>query len=396
MDQTLDQELEQFLTEVPSVIWELEARGEDWVYTRRYGELRTVQHQNLVGKSLFDLYPPGHPTLEAMDNGIRTKQYFAYIDSTTPGRFCQTRCKPIQDETGQVVRLVGTSIDITEIVASHLTVLDESAKALEMAQSEIYETVQSLANEPDFYQHFYLVYQPIVSLKAAHDSPNAIEGVEALIRLRVGERTIPPSKFLPCLESLGQSSALTRWVFNQACQDMAPILDKRPDFFVSVNIGIWEVLDPVNQAEIGALLQANPNFADSLHLEILETFHAGTRAEKDAMAEVFYQLRQLGVKLAIDDFGIQGSNFDRLSLLTAGDFLKIDRMFMPQEVYGVESSICLSMSWVGKAFQFHLIAEGVETIEQVTFMKNIGCDYAQGYYFYKPMELADLTKVLNL
>ncbi len=294
------------------------------------------------------------------------------------------------------MRLVGTSIDITEMVAVHLSVINESTQAIAIAQSEIYETVQSLASEPDFYQHFHLVYQPIVSLKSAPDSPDLIRGVEALIRLQVGDRVIPPSKFLPCLASMGQSASLTRWVFQQAHRDMAPILSQRSDLFVSINIGIWEVLDPENQAEIGALLQANPSFANNLHLEILETFHLGTRAEKAEMAEIFQQLRKLGVKLAIDDFGIQGSNFDRLSLLTQGDFLKIDRMFMPQQVCGVEASICLSMSWVGKAFQFHLIAEGVETIEQATFMRNIGCDYAQGYYFYQPLELEELTKVLNL
>ncbi|MFM7423519.1 MAG: EAL domain-containing protein, partial [Elainella sp.] len=357
----MDHGLEQFLAETPGVIWELEAQGSDWVFTKRYGEYLPLQRQDLIGQSLFELYPPGHPTLQTISTGIRSGKTFTCIDSTTPGRFYQTRCKPVSDESGQIHRLVGISIDITEMIAAHLKVIQESSKLVGLLESQILTTVQNIISEPHFFQHFYLVYQPIVALAEPPDSPAVIKGVEALIRLQVENRTIPPSQFLPSLEMTGQISDLALWVLEQARQDLEPLLEQNPDFFVSVNIGVEDLLHADRRARIEEMLRASPRFAQSLHLEILESHAPLAHYEDLEIAQICYELRGLGVKLALDDFGIQASNFDRLSLLANDDFLKLDRRFTPRELHGTHASICLSMVWVGKALQLKLIAEGVET-----------------------------------
>ncbi len=386
----MDHELEHFLAETPGVIWELEVQNNDWIFTKRYGEYLPLQRRDLIGRSLSDIYPPGHPTLKTIQAGIDSGQTFTCIDSTAPGRFYQTRCKPIFDEAGQLQRLVGISIDITEMIAAHLKVIQGSSKLVGLIESKILATVQHIISDTNFFQHFYLVYQPIVGLAEPPDSPALIRGVEALIRLRVENRTIPPSQFLPSLEMAGQTTDLALWVLEQAQQDLEPILRQHPDFFVSVNIGVEDLLHPDRRTRIETLLRQHPRFSQSLHLEILEA-HSPLASYADLeIAQICYELRSLGVKLALDDFGIEASNFDRLSLLASDDFLKLDRQFTPKELCGTHASICLSMVWVGKALQLKLIAEGVETLEQAVFLKNIGCDYAQGFYFYQPLPIDQL------
>jgi EAL domain-containing protein (putative c-di-GMP-specific phosphodiesterase class I) len=134
--------------------------------------------------------------------------------------------------------------------------------------------------------------------------------------------------------------------------------------------------------------------ASSLHLEILEIPEKINLEENPAILDVIYFLRNLGVKITIDDFGKQSSNFDRLALLAVDDFLKIDRGFITDQIYGQQASICTAIVWVVKVFQLRLIAEGIETPEQANFMKTIGCDYGQGYFFYQPMDLNSLKLII--
>lgn len=392
----MNQGFQEFLLEVPGVIWEIEVQGEqDWVVTRRYGECRPEQRLDLVGRSLSEVEPEGHGFLKAVLDGIQTRQDFSFVDGSVAGQFYQTRCRPILDSEGQVKRVVGVSINITETITSHLSTLNQATHLATLAESAIYKTVQDLTRHQDFYRNFYMVYQPIIHLEKDWHDLDAIVGVEALIRLQVEDRIIPPSQFLPALMAVGQSVSLMQWILQQVCQDTRAILESRSDFFVSINIGMDDLVNPEVNQTLKQVLINNPLFASRFHLEVLETICTQT-IQAAKFAQIFYELRGLGVKIAIDDFGIQGSNFDRLALLTNGDFLKVDRVFMPKQAYGVEATLVLSMVWIGRAFQLKLVAEGVETIEQATFLKTIGCDYAQGFYFYEPLKLEELTQILQI
>ena len=153
----------------------MENQGENnWCFTRRYGEYRPEHRQDVIGKSLFEIVPQGHPVSQQILQGIQSKQYFTFMDGTTPGKIYQTRCKPMLDEEGNVCRLVGVSIDITESLASQITVLDEANRMTSELQTSIDSAAQEIIDRPDFYDHFFMVYQPIVNFKQEPKDPNRI------------------------------------------------------------------------------------------------------------------------------------------------------------------------------------------------------------------------------
>lgn len=387
--------IEPFFDEVPGIVWEMEARGDEWYFTRRYGEYRPENRRDVIGKSLFDILPRGHPVVQTILRGIQSQTYFTFIDGTTPGRLYQNRCKPITDENGNVRRLIGVSIDITESLVSQIDLLDNVDIPTETIQRDFEYLVREIIGQPDFYKHFYLLYQPIIDLKQDYFSQNWVCGVEALIRLKVEERIISPNNFLHLIESKKTSGFLTQWVITKACQQLKEIIERQPNFYLSINTTIEDLLNPNVFDSIANALTINQVPPSNLHLEILEMPNAIVADRDGAILEAIYKLRELGIKITIDDFGKQSSNFDRLGLLAGDDFLKIDRSFVPHQIYGKEASICTAIAWIAKVFQLRLIAEGIENPEQANFMKTIGCDYAQGYFFYRPMTIESLSSIIE-
>jgi hypothetical protein len=101
---------EPFFHEVPGTIWEIEPREDEWYFTRRYGEYILENRRNIIGKSLFEIFPKGHPVAEKILKGIQSKKYFIFIESITSGRFYQNCCKPILDDCGNIERVIGIFI----------------------------------------------------------------------------------------------------------------------------------------------------------------------------------------------------------------------------------------------------------------------------------------------
>jgi EAL domain-containing protein (putative c-di-GMP-specific phosphodiesterase class I) len=388
------QSIEEFFAEVPTIIWEIEVREGEWFFTRRYGEYQPEHRRHVVGKSLSEILPKGHPVVQTILKGIESKTCFTFIDVTTPGRLYQNRCKPILDNLGNVRRVIGVSLDITESLSSQISLLGEATQTLDAVKTELNRSIQEIINRPHFFEHFYLVYQPIINLKKEYNTPGWICGVEALIRLKVEERIITPDYFLPSIQKNGLSFSLACWVISNACQEIGSIARQNSDFYLSINMSIEDLLNTEVFAALETTLTQGNFPASSLHLEILEIPDQINLEENPAILDVIYYLRNLGVKITIDDFGKQSSNFDRLALLAVDDLLKIDRGFIPDRIYGQQASICTAIVWVGKVFQLRLIAEGIETPEQANFMKTIGCDYGQGYFFYQPMDLESLRAII--
>ncbi|HHP7230188.1 MAG TPA: EAL domain-containing protein [Xenococcaceae cyanobacterium] len=391
----MTQTIEQFLATVPGIIWEMELRADEWYFTRRCGEYLIEQRRDLIGKSLFEFFPPGHPISQAILQGIAAKTYFTFIEAIAPGRLFQNRCKPIVDEGGNVQRLVGISIDITESLASPISILNTATQPTESPEIKRDESIQAIINRPDFFRHFFLQYQPIINLRQEYNSAGWVCGVEALIRLQAETRVITPDYFLPSMQAGGLSPSLARWVISQACTEIREIALQRPEFCLSINISIDDLLNAEVFAAVETAVTTTGFPPGSLHLEILELPNNIDLEPDSEISDVFYGLRRLGIKITIDDFGKKSSNFDRLSLLGTDDFLKIDQSFIPSEIYGRQASICTAMVWVGKVFQLRLIAEGIETPEQANFMKTIGCDYGQGYFFYQPMDLESIRSMIG-
>ena len=379
-----------FWNTMPGMVWELERRGEEWIFTKRHGEVRPEQHRHLVGRSLFDIVPRGHPVAQQILDGIESHADFIFMDNTTPGRITQSRCKPILDTDGCVCRLVGVTVDITESFGPQLRFFNAASNQRpDEWQTDLDQTTLRALERPDQLEKFFLCYQPIVDLSRGPTHPQFIRGVETLIRMRIDDRIIPPLSFLPVIARNGWSSQLTQWVIAQAFREIGPITQERPDFRLAINLGIEELCHP----EIVEALSSGDFPTQQLKLELIETAQANPSRD---VRKAIFKLRERGIRMSVDDFGTQHSNFDRLSLLAPGDLLKIDRSFIPKQIADRETSICTAMIWVAKVFQLQIVAEGIETAEQSAFMRTLGADHGQGFFFYRPMELEPLRELLSI
>ncbi|MBW4466373.1 MAG: EAL domain-containing protein [Pegethrix bostrychoides GSE-TBD4-15B] len=399
----IDVDLPEFLQLLPGILWELEVMdGEPGHFTRRYGEFDPALHQIvLVGQQISEALPRGHAILANLRRGIQSKQPFSYIEGTRTGRFYHNRCRPVFDELGQVVRIVGMSIDMTESLEDCMSQLSRARWQSEQASASPTQLAanRSLADldlaSVDLSQSCYMVYQPIVDLRQTNSTNLPISGAEALIRLKINDTDILPSDFLPYLELVGRSAELSQWIIPQTCRDIRQVVQKQPDFFVAMNLRVPDLLLPNLVQLLQESITENQLQGKNLHLEIVETVGLLSAEQYATVEQVLYQIRILGIRIGVDDFGTQNSNFDRLRFLVVDDFMKIDRSFMPQEYSGCETSVCMAMSWISKTFQLRLIAEGIEELAQLMLMRAIGCDYGQGYYFHRPMLLEDLKALIT-
>ena len=234
-----------------------------------------------------------------------------------------------------------------------------------------------------------LHYQPMINLKTA-----AITSVEALVRWQHPERgLLLPGQFLTIAEDTGMIVAIGQWVLREACWQTREWLDAGllavP---VAVNISSLEFRsDPLLEGIQGALKNARlePRY---LQLELTETVLM-RHAESTACA--LDQLKAIGVRLAVDDFG---TGYSSLSYLTRFpiDAVKVDQSFVRDIIASTEDAIVVSaVISMGKSLKHRVIAEGVETPEQLAFLQAHGCDEGQGYYFSRPLVAQQFAKLLE-
>jgi diguanylate cyclase (GGDEF)-like protein len=237
-------------------------------------------------------------------------------------------------------------------------------------------------------QELLLHYQPKVNLKTG-----AITSVEALIRWQHPERgLLLPSKFLTIAEDTGMIVAIGKWVLREACRQTREWLDAGilavP---VAVNISSLEFRSDQFLAGVQAALKMTSLDPRYLELELTETVLM-RRAESTAYA--LQQLKAIGVRLAVDDFG---TGYSSLSYLTRFpiDALKLDQSFVHEIISSSNDAIVVSaVISMGKSLKHRIIAEGVETAEQLAFLQAHGCDEGQGHYFGRPVAAQQFAKVL--
>ena len=233
---------------------------------------------------------------------------------------------------------------------------------------------------------FTLHYQPILNL-----DENRIPCCEALIRWNHPERgMVPPGEFIPVAEEMGLIVAIGEWVLRQAWNDAATWPNNTK---VAVNLSPIQMLSPnLVPMVIGALAAAGLP-ASRLELEITESV---LMQNTEATVAALHQLRSLGVKISMDDFG---TGFSSLSYLRRFPFdkLKIDRCFISDLSKHDQSGLAIVRSVAALAKNLGMIttAEGVETAEQVELVRMIGCTEVQGFYFGRPQPLKDIVRTLN-
>jgi len=233
-------------------------------------------------------------------------------------------------------------------------------------------------------------YQPIVSLRDGR-----LVGFEALLRWNHHESgNIPPIKFIPIAEESGLIQSITVWILGETTRQLVKwqnISNATRDLLVSVNISGKHLSadDLIDDVELA--LDASKLDAASLKLEITEST-AMENAEHTI--DVLNQLKKIGVQLSIDDFGTGYSSLSHLHRLPF-DTLKIDRSFVNSVgENGENSEVLQTIISLAKNLKMRVIAEGIETESQLSVLRNLGCDYGQGYLLAKPQSRENAEKLL--
>jgi len=238
---------------------------------------------------------------------------------------------------------------------------------------------------------FVLHYQPVVRL-----TDGRIVGTEALIRWMHPERgMISPADFIPLAEEAGLIVAMDRWVTAEACRQLRSWQQRFPSeqpLAISVNISSRQLQDPDLLRDVRAAVEAFGLDPASLTLEITETV---LMQDTEATISVLRALRGLGVRLAIDDFGIGFSSLSYLRRLPV-DVVKIDRSFVAGVATGSEEwTLARGIIRLVHSLGLETVAEGVERAEQRAHLLALGCRLAQGYYFARPAAAETVTELLE-
>lgn len=233
---------------------------------------------------------------------------------------------------------------------------------------------------------FYLCYQPLMDLKSGE-----ITCTEALIRWQHPHLgLVSPAQFIPLAEETGLIEDIGAWVLTTACvQTKAWQQNGFPSLGISVNVSARQFQQHAFIGQVIEALQASQLEPEFLSLELTESAML-----KDIVysISVMKSLQELGVKVSIDDFGTGYSSLSYLRNLPI-DTLKIDQSFInnlnddPSDIAIVKAIITM-----GQGLAVKIVAEGVETREQMSILKDLDCHYAQGYYIQKPLDIASFEK----
>lgn len=233
-------------------------------------------------------------------------------------------------------------------------------------------------------REFYLLYHPKIDLYSGK-----VEGIEALIRWNHPERgMIPPDYFIPHIEQTAMIGVVTEWVLKTALTDLKKMQLQGIDINVSVNIPLNILEDPrIVQVIKGYKEKSLP--LDKLEFEVLER---GSAENLKTISIIMSALKNFRIKFSLDDFGTGYSTLSSIQNLPL-DIIKIDRTFVKNlETNNENREIVQSSINIGRSLDKKIVAEGVETKEELEILKEMGCDYAQGYYFTKPLSYDDFLE----
>jgi diguanylate cyclase (GGDEF)-like protein/PAS domain S-box-containing protein len=274
------------------------------------------------------------------------------------------------------------------------------AKSMGKARYEIFDAdmrasvVARLQLETDLrraleHGEFHNVYQPIVSLAAGQ-----IVGFEALLRWQHPTRGyLGPEEFITVAEETGLIRDLGWWNLREACRQMT---EWRANYgayaqlTMSVNLSPKQFLQANLVEDIQSLLRELNLPPQALRLELTESTVMG---DPSTAIEMLQQIKSLGISLAIDDFGTGYSSLSYLHRFPL-DTLKIDRSFISSMGNGEETGIARTILPMASNLHLDVVAEGVETIEQLALLKKLHCKYGQGYYFSKPLSAKEAGSLL--
>ncbi len=240
-------------------------------------------------------------------------------------------------------------------------------------------------------QEFHLHYQPLIALKTGE-----IAGFEALVRWQHPLRGfVPPVEFIPVAEETDLIIPLGQWVIREASRQLRLWQDQFPrptPLLVSVNLSGKQFSQPDLIEQIEQTLQDTGLDGRSLKLEITESI---AMTDVEATIELLLRFKALNLQLSIDDFGTGYSSLSYLHRFPTNT-IKVDRSFVSQMGYKSEDAhIVQTIIMLGHNLGMDIVAEGVETADQLAQLRSLQCEYGQGYFFAKPMAATAVTTLLK-
>jgi diguanylate cyclase (GGDEF)-like protein/PAS domain S-box-containing protein len=238
-------------------------------------------------------------------------------------------------------------------------------------------------------EEFVLHYQPKVNLETG-----AIIGVEALIRWRhLQHGLMPPAQFIPIAEDCGLIVPIGRWVLREGCRQARAWQDAGlPPVRIAINVSAVELRAKDFVPGVNAMVTEMGLEPHHLELELTETF---LMQDSTSTSVVLLALKEMGLQIALDDFGTGYSSLSYLKRFPI-DTVKIDRSFVRDLTTDADdASIVSAVISMGKRLHMQLVAEGVETPEQLAFLREQSCPEGQGYYFSRPLVAEEFAKLLG-
>jgi diguanylate cyclase (GGDEF)-like protein len=238
-------------------------------------------------------------------------------------------------------------------------------------------------------QEFTLHYQPKINLKTG-----AITGAEALLRWSHPTRgSVPPGTFIPVAEDCGLILPIGAWVLREACEQARAWVDSGlPVIPMAINVSAMEFRNEKFLANLFAILRETGLDPILLEIELTESV---LMKHAESASTILQALRERGVRVAIDDFGTGYSSLSYLRKFPV-DGLKIDQSFIRGiSCHGADAPIVIAVIAMARALKLRVVAEGVETAEELAFLQAQDCDEAQGYYFSRPVPAEEFAKLLR-
>lgn len=249
--------------------------------------------------------------------------------------------------------------------------------------------VQNELRQADIGKEFVVFYQPIFS-----GGNRKLVGVEALVRwVHPKFGIIRPDKFIALAEDLGVIQELGAWVMRQAAMDVQQWRSQYPKINLSLNVNVSgkELARPGYLDNVAFILEETGLSATAMQIEVTETVFL---VNPELVTNVLAGIRSLGVQVGLDDFGTGYSSLSYIDQYPI-DAVKIDQSFVSRMMhYPRSKAIVESILSLGTALGLDIIAEGVETAEQLVLLEEMNCPYVQGYFFGRPMPRNDIAQIL--
>jgi diguanylate cyclase (GGDEF)-like protein/PAS domain S-box-containing protein len=292
------------------------------------------------------------------------------------------------DETAEdLLRNGAVAMHQARIYEGGYALFDPEMHADAIRRIEVESQLRTAIDESQFILH----YQPTIDLQSGR-----ITGVEALVRWQHPRRgLVPPMEFIPLAEETGLIVPLGQWAIREACQQVRVWQKEIPadePICLNVNLSARQLRHPNIVRDVADALDDTGLLPSRLILEITESV---LMVDTAATLNRLFQLKSLGVRLAVDDFGTGYSSFAYLRRFPV-DILKIDKSFVDGvATEPTASALVDAMIRIGKTLRLETVAEGVEKVEQADRLRSLQCDVAQGYLFSRPLPSESVTEMLR-